>query len=253
MSELDDLNPQVLNPQVLNPQGVSPQVIERLGALGHQPVDPEVSARHTAMLASLEPMEVSHRRGRQVLAGTLVAGALFGGGGLAGALTGTLPDPVQDTARSALSKVGVDVPKGDGHTDDPATAGRDAGTQAEAGAKAKDKAGGNEGEGPSEEAKGTERVSCGAFTGNHGQYVSARPDDPSTPVNEREEAAKSECGKPVASTKDQPAGPGNINNGKKPEDPGKPGDAGRPAEAGKPAGVGKTNAAGGSSGAARQL
>ena len=217
---------------------------DRLRNLASVPVDGDVAERHLGSLAFAAPAAAPVRnRSRMMVAGALVAGSLLGSATLAGAVTGSLPDAAQDVAHEALAKVGVDVPKGQ--------------------AKKADKAKTSDAD-----DKGTERFLEGctnpdgsAFTGNHGQYVKAHPDDPDTAdVNEREEAAHSRCGKPLVAGTD---GDADTDGDKvktedhgKPEEPGKstehkPDDAGKPTtttgkpdDAGKPEGVGKPDDAG---------
>jgi len=132
-------------------------LIDRLQALGHQPVDPATSSRHLSAMASVGG---SHRRlwTRLKIGGAFGVGLVVGGTGLASA--GALPGPAQDVAQKALSTVGVKVPKSTQGTErfnDPTVCGLDPATQK-------------------------------PFR-NHGQYVRTHPDDPA--------AAQSRCGKPL--------------------------------------------------------
>ena len=188
------------------------ELTSRLRSLGHQPVDPTLEAKHSTWLASVPLVDAGPSRLRPAMATALVAGALLGGGGLAGAVTGTLPKPAQDVAHQALAKVGIDVPKG---------------SQPGEGEDGKEKA-----------SKAKARVTAGCvlpdgtqFSGNHGQWVKAHPDDPATPVNERQEAAKSDCGKPLQAVEHRQAGStGGGQTGTPPPPPaaGPPGASGAP-------------------------
>lgn len=163
--------------------------VRRLHELGTQPVDPDVAARHRAYLSAATPTP-GRSRMRPLLAGTMLAGALLGGTGLAAALPGSLPEQAGSVAREVLAAAQlVDDEDGD----------KKAGQAARKAARAAAKANGEH---------GTERFLEGCtvgnppepFKGNHGQYVKAHPDDPATPdVNERQVAAKSDCGKPLSS------------------------------------------------------
>jgi hypothetical protein len=129
-------------------------LIDRLRSLGHQPVGPATAARHLGAIAS-----VGGRTARVVklkVGAALFAGLMLGGAGLATA--GALPGPAQDVAHSALSNVGVAVPKSHG----PA---RYNGPEC-----------------------GTDPQTHQPFS-NHGQYVRAHKADPN--------AGASRCGKPV--------------------------------------------------------
>jgi len=132
-------------------------LIDRLQALGHQPVDPATASHHLTAMATAT---AGHRRlwSRLKVGGAFGVGLIVGGTGLASA--GALPGPAQDVAHKALSTVGVKVPKSTQGTErfiDPAVCGIDPATQR-------------------------------PFR-NHGQYVQAHPDDPA--------AAQSQCGKPL--------------------------------------------------------
>lgn len=176
----------------MEPDELSPTV-HRLHDLGSQPVDPEVAARHEAYLSAAAPAP-GRGRMRPLLAGTMLAGALLGGTGLAAALPGSLPEKAGSVAHEVLAAAQL-VDDEDG----AAKEARKAAQEARKAAKAANKAAGG---------LGTERFleGCTAgtppapFTGNHGQYVKAHPDDPATPdVNERQVAAESDCGKPLSS------------------------------------------------------
>jgi len=132
-------------------------LIDRLQALGHQPVDPATASRHLSAMATVGS---GHRRlwTRLKIGSAFGVGLLLGGTGLASA--GALPGSAQDAAHKALSTVGVKVPKGAQGTErfnDPAVCGIDPATQK-------------------------------PFR-NHGQYVRTHQDDPA--------AAQSRCGKPL--------------------------------------------------------
>jgi hypothetical protein len=211
-------------------------LISRLGAFASDDLDEGLAQKHLAGLASVPQAAPQFRsRARTLVAGALVAGALAGSATMAGAVTGALPDAAQDKVSTALAKVGVDVPKGKSAEAKAKAAEAKAKRQADAG-KA------NQG-GGTDRFLGDATTPCllpggAAFIGNHGDWVTAHPDDPATAdVNEREEAAKSRCGKPVQ------AGEGS-DNGKSDEDHGKPATAGKsgertPPPTGKPAGAGK--------------
>ena len=144
------------------------------------------------------------------MVGSLLAGSLLGGMGLAAASSAV---PGHDQARAVAAAVGlVD------DDDNAAEAAHDAAEEArEAAEEAADAA--KDANEPNEEAKAAKTESdddhgvtrsytdCplpGDKTGTHGQYVSSVEDNPlTTDVNEREVAAKSDCGKPDHS--DHPA------------------------------------------------
>lgn len=166
--------------------------VRRLHELGTQPVDPDVAARHRAYLSAATPAP-GRSRMRPLLAGTMLAGALLGGTGLAAALPGSLPEQAGSVAREVLAAAQL-VDDDDGEDGD-----KKADQAAKKAARAAAKADGEH---------GTERFLEGCtvgdppepFKGNHGQYVKAHPDDPATPdVNERQVAAESDCGKPLSS------------------------------------------------------
>src|SRR5688500_2703932 len=95
----------------------------RLRNLASAPVDEPVAERHLGSLAFAAPAAAPVRTRRRLpVAGALAAGSLLGSATLAGAVTGSLPDAAQDVAHSALSKVGVDVPKGQAKKADKAKA-----------------------------------------------------------------------------------------------------------------------------------
>ena len=167
------------------------RTISRLRELGTHPVDPEVAARHQAYMAAATPAAPPRSRMRPLLVGSMLAGALLGGTGLAAALPGSLPEQAGSVAKAALRAVQLADDE-----DDPAAKAEKAKAKAERQAA---KANGERGV-----ARFTEGCTTGTppvpFTGNHGQYVKAHPDDPATAdVNEREVAAASDCGKPLPS------------------------------------------------------
>jgi hypothetical protein len=167
------------------------RTISRLRELGTHPVDPDVAARHQGYMAAATPAAPSRSRMRPLLVGSMLAGALLGGTGLAAALPGSLPEQAGSVAKAALRAVQL--------ADDE----DDAATKAEK-AKAKAERQAAKANGERGVARFTEGCTTGTppvpFTGNHGQYVKAHPDDPATAgVNEREVAAASDCGKPLPS------------------------------------------------------
>lgn len=149
----------------------------------------------------------SHGR-RALLLATFLGGVLIGGGSLASAATGTLPDGMQNVAHTVLGKVGVPVPSGKDRS--PVKAARRSP--------------------PLERFLDDAGLPCTypdgrAFTGTHGQFVAAHPDIATTPENEREQAARSRCGRPMA---------GAAAHDVKPEDGGRPDETGKPEVVGKP-------------------
>lgn len=190
------------------------EIVSRLRALGEQPIDPGLAARHTSFLAAASPVAARTRR-RPAVTAAFVAGVLLGGTGLAAAVPGPLPTQATSVAKSALKAVQLadDEPK------DPAKA-----------ARAAAKAAGGKGGGVARYS-GPECTGMPAGPYNHGQYVKAHPDDPATlDRNERQEAAESRCGKPMhagdgAGAEDKDKGKSGEN---KPEDAGKPAETGRP-------------------------
>jgi hypothetical protein len=92
-------------------------LVQRLHALGTEPVGPTLRARH---LAQLVPAPARHRlRRRMVLA--VVGATVVGGGGLAWA--GELPDSAQGVAHRAARSLGVDIPPGHDRVNDVETCG----------------------------------------------------------------------------------------------------------------------------------
>ena len=87
-------------------------LIERLQALGRQPVDP---ARQHAHLAAMTPAGRSPLRAKLRVAGAFLAGLLVGGSGLA--VAGALPDSAQNVAHNVFEQVGVQVPQPDRYHD----------------------------------------------------------------------------------------------------------------------------------------
>ena len=86
-------------------------ITSRLRKLGAEPVDPEVAARHLRACNEVEAVVPPARfRFRPAVAGGILAGALLGGTGLAGA-TGNL-GPLQDEFHSVSAAVGLRVPEG---------------------------------------------------------------------------------------------------------------------------------------------
>jgi hypothetical protein len=134
-------------------------LIDRLRSLGRQPVDATVAAHHLRAIAGF-----GGRTGRAVkfkVGAALLAGFMLGGAGLATA--GALPGPAQNVARTALSKMGLDVPTSHGPAryNDPKC--------------------------------GTDPNTHQAFK-NHGQYVRVHKGDPN--------AGSSRCGKPIQAAVD---------------------------------------------------
>jgi hypothetical protein len=129
-------------------------LIDRLRGLGRHPVDPATAARHLGAMASTGGHTA--RAVKFKVGAALFAGLVLGGTGFATA--GAPPRPAQDAAHSALSKVGLEVPKGHG----PA---RYNGPEC-----------------------GTDPQTHQPFA-NHGQYVRSHQADPN--------AGSSRCGKPI--------------------------------------------------------
>lgn len=92
-------------------------LIARLHALGAEPVDPTLRARH---LEQLEPVAPGRRLRRRV-ALALAGATVLGGSGLAWA--GELPDPAQGVAHRAARAMGVDIPPGHDRVNDVETCG----------------------------------------------------------------------------------------------------------------------------------
>ncbi|MDP9071265.1 MAG: hypothetical protein M3N68_08260, partial [Actinomycetota bacterium] len=238
----------------------------RLRKLAEEPIDAEVAARHLRSFSAVEAVTPPPRfRFRPAVAGGILAGALLGGTGLAGA-TGHL-GPLQDEFHAVSAAVGVRVPEGNagsrpadeakdyaaeaeqkaaeaqrkaqeateaalragetareaqqeasrvegpsspptttvlrfyGTAEAPCTIPVIAPESAKAGDKEKDGAGGKEAvpapQNP-DEAKNAPRVPF--IVGTHEDYVRAHP--PAL----REEAARSDCGKPLSEVKQPPTG-----------------------------------------------
>lgn len=158
------------------------------------------------------------RRHSSLMVATFLAGVLLGGASLASAATGTLPRPMQNVAHSVLAKVGVPVPAGRAS----ATAGASQNVQ------------------PVERFAHDGGTPCtypdgSQFAGTHGEYVATHPDDATTPENERQIAAQSQCGKPKVPA-NAPRGAGRPGPA---DDPGRSGESGRPEDAGKADGTGR--------------
>ena len=118
------------------------EVVDRLRRFGDQPVDPALSRQVLTSIRtsiSSDQHSVQRRRTRRRIAAAAVAGFFAGSLGLASA--GALPASLQDTAHSALDRIGVHVPPGHDRFNDPAVCP----------------------DGPYK---------------NHGEYVRTHPDDP---------------------------------------------------------------------------
>ena len=85
-------------------------LIDRLRALGEEPVAPTTHAEHLRMLATATPEAPPRRFGHLAVAAAAAIGFVAGSTGLA--VAGALPDPAQDVAHDVLSVVQVDVPEG---------------------------------------------------------------------------------------------------------------------------------------------
>lgn len=219
-------------------------IVRRLHSLGTRAVEPEVADRHASFLAAATPVAVASRR-RPVFTAAMVAGLVLGGSGLAAALPGSLPEQAGSVAKSALVAVNLADDRDPSDEVRAAVASRKAASKASgaAGAKAGDT------DGPGKVERFLEGCTAGtppvAFVGNHGQYVKAHPDDPATTdVNERQVAAKSDCGKPISSigddgSADESADEADADAAE--DEAGEPGDdKGRPADAGRPDSPGKS-------------
>lgn len=205
-------------------------ITRRLHALGDQPIDPEVMASHRSLMASV-PVAAGRSRLRPLVAGSLLAGSLLGGMGLAAAAPG-VPDAASDVAKTVLATVtlgavdhpdhGKDKDKDKGAKvaevdEDEQTPEAKAAAQA---AKAERKAAKAAGHPAGAHGVTRSTVGCPAgFTGNHGQYVSSVAQTPGVTEEQKTAAAQSECGKPVHAPK--PAG---EDNAKRPATPGKSGE-----------------------------
>jgi hypothetical protein len=186
--------------------------VSRLRALASQPIDAAVARDHLQAMASVPITAPVRNRFRMAMAGSLMAGALVGGAGIAAAATGHLPETAQAVAHDAT--LGL-VPDGPKHK----------------AADARENGRSGEDHGTARFVTGCTNPDGSAFTGNHGAYVKAHPDNPATAdVNERELAAKSDCGKPQVSV-DNRAGASSEDNGRSGDDNGKSGeDHGRAAD-----------------------
>ncbi|HUR18265.1 MAG TPA: hypothetical protein VMZ51_04925 [Acidimicrobiales bacterium] len=166
-------------------------ITRRLHSLGQQPVAPDIAASHRSLMASV-PVTAGRSRLRPLMVGSLLAGSLLGGMGLAAAAPG-VPDSASDVAKTVLSTVtlgAVDDP-GDDADDPAAKAAAEAAKEARKAAKTATGTTGTHGVTRS-------TVGCPAgFTGNHGQYVSSVAQTPGVTEEQKTAAAQSECGKPV--------------------------------------------------------
>ena len=149
----------------MNHEGDDLEVVRRLRALAERPVEPGTAGR---VLARARRAPAS-RWGttRLKVAAAMAGGFLVGSMGLASA--GTLPNPVQDVAHSALGAVGISVPPGHDRYNGP---------------------------------------ECGGTYANHGEYVRAHPDDPAagrSPCGKPNRAAKrgGGGGQPAAEASDR--------------------------------------------------
>ena len=206
-------------------------IARRLRSLGNQSIDPDVVASHRNLMASV-PVAPSRSRLRPLMVGSLLAGSLLGGMGLAAAAPSViLPSSASEAAQEALNKVTLGVVADPDDADD--AGGENGGGKpdhtAKNAAKASKKAAraANHPAGTHGVTRST--VDCRpGFTGNHGQHVSGTPKVAGNDVNERQVAAKQECGKPVhapnasqTENSNKPASPG-----KSDEEHGKSSDAG---------------------------
>jgi len=216
-------------------------VVRRLRSLGNQPVEPHIADQHASYLRAATPVAARSRM-RPLMAGALLAGAVLGGTGLAAALPGSLPEQAGSVAKSALAA--VKLVDDESAADKVAKAAdKAAKAQAKAAAKAADT------DGPGKVARFLAGCTTGtppvAFVGNHGQYVKAHPDDPATPANERQVAAKSDCGKPLGSLADEADATeaekaAKATKAKDDADKADDTESGKPADAGRPASPGKS-------------
>jgi hypothetical protein len=198
--------------------------VSRLRSLASHPIDAAVARDHLQAMASVPFVAPVRSRFRMAMAGSLMAGALVGGAGIAAAATGHLPETAQAVAHDAT--LGL-VPDGPRHK----------------AADARENSRSGEDHGTARFVRGCTNPDGSAFTGNHGAYVKAHPDDPRTAdVNEREVAAQSDCGKPQVSV-DNRADTSTSDSGKSGEDHGKSADDhGRSADH-KPAVTGNSTSA----------
>lgn len=102
---------------------VSPEVAALLSAArATTPVAPNaalISSMAAAVEPGISPMQTTTPRRKKLIGKLITAkalgivGAMALTGGMAAAATGTLPDPVQDTASDVADVVGVNIPKGE--------------------------------------------------------------------------------------------------------------------------------------------
>lgn len=195
-------------------------ITRRLHSLGDQPIDPEVVASHRNLMASV-PVTSSRSRIRPLMVGSLLAGSLLGGMGLAAAAPG-VPDAASDVAKTVLATVTL------GAVDDPeeekaekaenTPEAKAAAQEAKAARKAAKHPAGTHGV-----TRNTDACPAG-FTGNHGQYVSSVAKTEGVTEEQKTAAAESECGKPIHSGKPEISGANATkeNSGKSGEEHGKP-------------------------------
>lgn len=145
---------------------------ERLRALGDEPVEPTVRARHISQMAGqhrekLVPRLAQSRlfRSRLRVGAAFFAGLLIGGSGMA--VAGALPSPAQSVAHDVLGAVGVGIPDGKG------------------------------------KPRSVEGCPEGQTFANHGQYMKWVAEN----GGDTEAASTSECGKPLKGEKPANAGP----------------------------------------------
>jgi hypothetical protein len=82
-------------------------LLDRLRAMGHEPVDPVVASEHLTAMAALGARP-GKRFGRMAVAGAALVGFMFGGLGLGWA--DALPGPVQGVADNVLEFVDIEGP-----------------------------------------------------------------------------------------------------------------------------------------------
>lgn len=212
-------------------------ITRRLHSLGNQPIDPEVVVSHRNLMASV-PVAPSRSRLRPLMVGSLLAGSLLGGVGLAAAGPGVVADSASNVAKAVVAAVSGENEKEDA---DKSPAARAAAQQAKvARAEAKEAKKAARAANHPAGTHGVARSDDGCLNGfdgsasNHGQYVSSVAKTPGVTEEQKTTAAQSDCGKPVHAGNDgAPVATGN--------DPGATGnDADGPGKSNLPHGRGDT-------------
>jgi hypothetical protein len=170
---------------------------DRLQALGRRPIDSAVQSQHLTAMAAVRPPASARSIlvSRVKLGAAMFAGVLIGATGLASA--GAL-GPLQPVAATVVESVSpLDVPKGP--SENASDKAKEATAKTHAAKAADDESGDPAAKGGTERYFGAECAVLGVTTAsNHGQYLKALREAGAT-HDQLNTAAKSDCGKPLAS------------------------------------------------------